>query len=140
MKTFAFTAAAIALIAVVFAPGSGRAADPGHGQELFGYCTPCHEVGVGARNRTGPVLNSIVGRRIGARRDYKYSNSLEEAGTEGMVWSAAVLDGYLENPRVFLRGTRMAFAGMSDSTDRADLIAYLATLKFDTPTEQRTFR
>lgn len=132
-----------AVIAAIFVTGGGMAladGDAGAGKDLFRTCSACHEIGVGARNRVGPVLNDIVGRRAASRSGYSYSRGMKEAGSEGLVWTVATLDGYIENPRAYLRGNRMAFAGIPDAQQRKDLIAYLQTLKFDEPAESRVLR
>lgn len=108
--------------------------------DLFRYCTACHEIGPGARNRTGPLLNAIVGRRAATRNGYVYSRGMKEAGSEGLVWTPEALDAYIANPRAYVRGTRMAFAGMPDEKQREDLIAYLATLDFEGPDEERPYK
>jgi cytochrome c len=95
---------------------------------------------VGARNSTGPVLNDIIGRRAATRVGYRYSRGMKDAGVEGLSWTEEALDGYIENPRAYVRGTRMAYAGMSDPQSRSDLIAFLATLKFDEPAESKILR
>jgi len=114
--------------------------DAGNGQDLFRACSACHEVGVGARNSVGPVLNDIVGRRAASRDRYSYSRGMREAAADGLVWSVETLDGYIENPRAYLRGTRMAYSGLRDPQERQDLIAYLKTLKFDKPSESGVLR
>ncbi|MEJ8571183.1 cytochrome c family protein [Microbaculum marinum] len=119
---------------------SRAAGDAGNGQDLFRLCNACHEIGPDARNRVGPILNNIVGRRAATRSGYSYSAGMREAGSEGFVWTVENLDGYIENPRAFLRGTKMAFSGMADAEQRQDLIAYLKTLKFDDAPNSRTFR
>lgn len=71
---------------------------------------------------TGPNLYGVFGRRAGARPDYDYSTALEQAG---FVWDGERLDHWLENPRTFLRGTKMSFAGIPDAEDRRDVVAFL---------------
>jgi len=113
--------------------------DPGNGEAAFQQCDACHDVGGDARNRTGPVLNNIVGRRAATRSGYIYSRGMREAGSEGLVWTQEALDAYITNPRRFVRGTRMAFAGIRDEQIRADIIAYLLTLKFDDTADDRVY-
>ncbi len=114
--------------------------DAGVGQDLFYTCAACHEVGNGARNRVGPVLNDIVGRRAATRDGYAYSRAMKEKGAEGLVWTPESLDAYLANPRVFVRGTRMAYAGLRDAERRSDLIAYLKTLTFESPAQSKILK
>lgn len=141
MKVVCFLVFTLALAIWASSDGPARAdGDAGSGQDLFRTCSACHEIGVGARNRVGPVLNDIVGRRAASRDGYSYSRGMREAASEGLVWSAATLDGYIENPRAYVRGNRMAFAGIQDPQLRQDLIAYLKTLKFDKPAESGVLR
>ncbi|MEP3049555.1 MAG: c-type cytochrome [Roseibium sp.] len=95
------------------------------GKEVFGQCEGCHQVGNGARDRIGPHLNGIFGRKAGAHERYGYSKSMKRASVDGLVWNIETLNSYIENPRVFVSKTRMAFDGMADPVDRANLLAYL---------------
>jgi cytochrome c len=123
--------------------GSGYAMADGsaeNGKALFSQCDACHEIGAKARNRTGPILNNIVGRDAATRTGYVYSRGMRNAASEGLVWTEETLDGYIANPRGYVRGNRMAYAGMRDKASRADLIAFLRTLKFAEPIEERSYR
>ena len=95
------------------------------GARVFDQCKGCHQVGEGARNGVGPHLNFVFGRKAAGLDDFRYSKSLERAGTSGLEWHADTLDAYIENPRAFASGTRMSFPGIKEATDRANLIAYL---------------
>jgi cytochrome c len=95
------------------------------GADVFKKCRACHDIGAGAKNKVGPLLNGIVGRPAGTIEGFNYSNSNKEAGAKGLVWTEEVLFKYLEAPLSFMPGTKMAFAGLSDPQDRKDLIAYL---------------
>lgn len=99
--------------------------DPERGAKLFAKCKSCHMLGEGARNRVGPHLNELFGRRVATVADYSYSADMRRAGADGLVWDAETLDHYIANPRSLVTGTRMAFRGLPDPADRADLIAYL---------------
>jgi cytochrome c len=90
-------------------------------------CTQCHMVGPEARNRVGPSLNDIYGRRAGNAPGFPYSKSMRRMGADGMTWTLPRLDAYIENPKALVSGTRMAFAGLGDATQRHDLMAYLRT-------------
>lgn len=96
-----------------------------NGERLFSECAACHEVGQGARNRIGPHLNGLFGRRAGSVECFSYSKSLARVGANGVEWHADTLDAYIENPRTFASGTRMSYPGMKAAADRADLLAYL---------------
>jgi cytochrome c len=118
-----------AALAVLGAPGpvtaqEGKAED---GAEVFKKCRACHDVGPDAKNKVGPLLNNIVGRKAGTIEGFAYSEANKNAGGKGLTWTEGVLLKYLENPLVFMPGTKMAFAGLKDERDRRDLIAFLKT-------------
>lgn len=95
------------------------------GQRVFVQCQSCHAVEAGA-NRLGPTMHGIVGRQSGAVPGFNYSQANRDAG---ITWTPEKLFQYLENPRRVVPGTTMAYAGLADPQRRADLIAYLATLR-----------
>ncbi|EKD61183.1 MAG: hypothetical protein ACD_54C00362G0006 [uncultured bacterium] len=106
------------------------AADPeliAAGKTVFKKCAACHKVGEGAKNSTGPVLNGIVGRAAGTIEGFKYSTPLMDMAAAGLVWDEATIQAFIENPKGFMKGTRMTFAGLKKPEDRAAVIAYLAT-------------
>jgi cytochrome c len=111
------------------APAGGDAAsayaaltgDPEKGRRIFTQCQACHNVAEG-KNGAGPSLYKIVGRTAGQVAGFKYSKANSESG---IVWTEEVMFEYLENPRKYLPGTNMSFAGLSKPQDRADVIAYL---------------
>ena len=96
--------------------------DPVRGEQIYGRCRACHSID---RDRTGPRHAGLIGRRIGSVPGFDYSLALRKAGAAGMVWNEATLDKFLQNPRGFLPGTRMGYAGIEDTQERADVIAYL---------------
>jgi cytochrome c len=103
-----------------------KAADPAAGQAVFrAQCSICHSVQAG-RNMIGPSLFGVVGRKTGAEAGFHYSTANQNAN---LTWTPDVLDKYLLSPRAVVPGTKMTFAGQKDATKRADLIAYLETLK-----------
>ena len=117
---------ALALLAVIPATSPACAdGDAAHGKEVFAKCALCHQIGEDARNNVGPALNGVYDAPAASRSGFNYSRALNEAGNNGLVWNAENLDNYLENPRGFLTGGRMAFAGIPSPDDRADIIAYL---------------
>lgn len=103
---------------VAFADLTGNAAA---GAKVFIKCKTCHLLEDG-QNRMGPHLFGVVGRKAGSVESFNYSPA--NAGS-GLTWTPDVLFDYLEAPQVYLKGTRMAFPGIKDAQDRADLIAYL---------------
>ena len=96
------------------------------GEKVFNKCKACHAVGEDAKNKSGPILNGIVGAAAGAVEGFKYSKALMAKAEEGLVWDEESLSAFLEKPRKYLPKTRMSFAGLKDEEDRANVIAYLA--------------
>jgi cytochrome c len=92
------------------------------GRRVFAQCRSCHTLEAGAPNRVGPNLHGLFGRQTAFAEGFTYSPALQGAN---FTWDAAQLDNWLANPRDFLPGNRMAFAGVRDETQRRDLIAYL---------------
>lgn len=125
MSRYLEIAAAAALL--IAGAGTASAQDAAAGEKVFAKCKACHTIGENAVNRVGPQLNGIVGRAAGSVAGFKYSPALVAQGAAGLVWDEASLSDYLENPRGFIKGNRMAFAGLKKDGDRADIIAYLAT-------------
>ena len=99
-------------------------ADPAAGERLFKACRACHKVEDGA-NGTGPHLFRVVGRAVAAVAEFRYSGALA-AVVES--WGPEQLNGFLENPKSFAPGTKMAYRGMKDIEDRANLIAWLESI------------
>jgi len=97
---------------------TGNAAD---GRRVFQQCMACHVLEDGV-NRVGPSLYGVIGREAGSVEGFRYSQS---NSSSDVVWTEEVLFEYLENPRQFLPGTIMAFAGLRDPQQRADVIAYI---------------
>ena len=96
------------------------------GEKLFkARAAQCHTGNKGGANGVGPNLFGIVGRKSGSVEGFAYSKANADSG---VVWTPDVLDVYLENPKKFMPGTKMAFAGLKKPQDRADLIAYLESL------------
>lgn len=96
-------------------------ADAAAGEKLWRQCQACHKLEAGA-NGTGPYLLGIVGRDVGAADGYGYSGNLVAVAD---VWTPENLNGFLENPKAYAPGTKMAYKGMSKIEDRANLIAWL---------------
>lgn len=120
-----YAIAAVVLFAAFVGPAA--AADPVAGEAIFKACKACHMVGVAARNRVGPVLNGVVGRPAAVVAGFMYSPAMLEKAAAGLVWDEASLSSFLRDPKGFLKGTRMAFGGVGDEADVADLLAYLAS-------------
>ena len=95
------------------------------GEKVFKKCKACHQVGEGAKNRVGPLLNGIFGANVAAIEGFSYSGALTEKGTQGAVWDAAALDAFLTKPKDWAKGTKMSFAGLKKEEDRAAIIEFL---------------
>src|SRR5215470_775731 len=117
--------AATAVALGVAAPASAQEGNAEEGAEVFKKCRACHDVGPEAKNKVGPLLNDIIGRKAGTIEGFPYSEANKSAGSKGLVWTEDVLFKYLENPLAFMPGTKMAFAGLKDPQDRKDVIAFL---------------
>jgi len=117
--------ASLALAATI---GSANAQDLAAGEQSFRKCSPCHSVGEDAKNKVGPVLNGLEGRKSGTIADYSYSEANKKAE---IVWSAATFKDYIQNPMAKVPGTKMAFAGIKNEAEIANLWAYLAQFKAD---------
>jgi cytochrome c len=105
---------------------SALAADPTAGQQVFQtQCGVCHAVTEG-KNGIGPTLFGVVGRRAGGVQDFQYTADHEKLG---FTWTVAWLNKYLSNPRAMVPDTTMFYPGLKDSVQRANLVAYLATLR-----------
>ncbi|MDJ0826477.1 MAG: cytochrome c family protein [Rhodobacter sp.] len=100
------------------------AADAGKGEGLFRACRACHKLDDGA-NGTGPHLYAVVGRSVGSVDGFNYSGNLVKVAD---TWGLDELNGFLEDPKGYAPGTKMAYKGMDDIEDRANLIAYLESI------------
>lgn len=126
--TFSFLRAAAVGVALI-AVSPATAEDLANGANAFKKCRACHDAGPNAKNKVGPQLNGIVGRIAGTVEGFNYSEAMTEAGSKKLVWDDESLNGYLEAPTTYLPKNKMAFVGIKDEKERADLIAYLKTLK-----------
>lgn len=100
------------------------AQDVENGEGVFKKCRACHQVGASAKNGVGPLLNGLFGRKSGTVDGFAYSDANKASG---IVWDEATFKTYIKDPRAAMPGNKMAFAGLSDEQDVADLIAYLHT-------------
>ncbi len=105
-------------------PSVASAADAANGESVFKKCKACHATD--GKNKVGPHLNGIIGRKAGSVEGFKYSDAMKNSG---ITWNNAELDKYLKDPKADIPGNKMVFVGIKDDADRADLIAYLDTLK-----------
>ena len=96
--------------------------DTDHGKSIFKKCVACHSIAQDGRNKIGPKLYNVVGRTVGSLSDYKYSKALASYGKE---WTFEELNGFLIKPSKWIKGTKMAFAGLKKEKDRASVLLYL---------------
>ena len=96
--------------------------DLAHGEKVFKKCSACHSIKSGGGNKIGPALYNVVGRKVGVLDDYKYSKALAEYNKN---WSFEELNGFLLKPKDWIKGTKMAYAGLRKEKDRASVILYL---------------
>ena len=96
--------------------------DLAHGEKVFKKCAACHSIVKGGKNKIGPALYNVVGRQVGKVSDYKYSKAL--IGYE-KAWTFEELNGFLLKPAKWIKGTKMAYAGLRKEKDRASVIRYL---------------
>ena len=102
--------------------GVASAQDAALGEKVFLKCRACHQIGEGAKDAVGPVLNGVVGRKAGTYPDYNYSDANKNSG---ITWDVATLKEYLKNPRAKVPGTKMIFPGLPKEEDIDNVIAYL---------------
>jgi cytochrome c len=108
------------LLAIV--PGPAAAQDLAAGETSFKKCLPCHAVGENAKNKVGPVLNGLDGRKSGTIENYSYSEANKKSG---IVWGEEVFKEYIKDPRGKIPGTKMVFPGIKNEKEATDLWAYL---------------
>jgi cytochrome c len=97
------------------------------GEKVFRKCKACHAVGDGAKNKSGPQLNNLFGRTMGAVDGFSYSGVMTAAHDAGRVWDEASLAEFLANPKAYMNGTKMSFSGLKKEEDLAAVTAYLKT-------------
>ena len=114
----------IVLIACVLIGGtaSALAQDLAAGENSFKKCLPCHSVGADAKNKVGPLLNGLDGRKSGTIEGYNYTDANKNSG---ITWDDKAFAEYITDPRAKIPGTKMVFAGIKSEKERADLWAYL---------------
>ena len=123
MRTWVFVG-----VLVVASTGAALAQDVAAGEQSFGKCRPCHDVGEDAKIKLGPPLNGIDGRKSAAYPGFTYSDPFKGLG---VTWNAALFKQWVTNPSAMAPGTRMAFSGIKDDQEIGNLWAYVSQFKAD---------
>ena len=126
MKTLTFTA--LVALSITAAASTAMAQDAAAGKTSFNKCLACHAIGEGAKNKVGPVLNGLNGRKSGTAPDYNYSDANKNSG---ITWDEATFKEYIKDPKAKIPGTKMAFAGIKNEKEAGDLWAYLSSFDKD---------
>jgi cytochrome c len=117
------TLSALVVIASSAATSAALAQDVAAGKTSFNKCMACHAIGAGARNKVGPELNGLDGRKSGTAPDYSYSDANKNSG---ITWNEAQFKDYIKDPKAKIPGTKMAFAGIKNEKEINDLWAFIA--------------
>ena len=107
---------------IVALPALAGAQDLENGKAVWNKCRACHQVGDGAKNLVGPVLNGLFGRKAGTIEGFNYSDANKSSG---ITWDEATFREYIKNPKAKIPNTKMVFVGLSDERDIEDLLAFL---------------
>lgn len=110
-----------ALVVATTAVAAHADGDPEAGKKVFAKCRACHSLDAG-KNGVGPSLHGVFGRKAGTAEGYKYSDAMKN---KGVTWDKENLEKYLEDPKAFVPGNKMAFPGVKKEKERENLIAYL---------------
>ena len=124
MNTIEHTLVALAVAITAVATPALAEGDAVAGKIVFKKCMACHSADK-EQNRVGPHQVGIVGRKAGAVEGFKYSDAMIAKGAEGLIWDEANLSAYMKDPKGFVPGNKMAFSGLKDDKQIADVIAYL---------------
>ena len=132
MKTS--TLSALVVVTSLATASGALAQDAAAGKTSFNKCLACHAIGEGAKNKVGPVLNGLDGRKSGTVEGYSYTDANKNSG---ITWSKDVFLEYIKDPKAKIPGTKMVFAGIKNEKEAGDLWAYVASFDKDGKTEVR---
>ena len=113
----------LAAIALAASTAAASAQDVAAGEQSFKKCLPCHSVGPGAKNKVGPELNGLDGRKAGTAEAFNYTEANKNSG---ITWGESTFKEYIKDPRAKIPGTKMVFAGIKNEPEVNDLWAYLS--------------
>ena len=122
------TLSALVVIASSSLASAALAQDAAAGKTSFNKCLPCHSIGEGAKNKVGPELNGLDGRKSGTAPDYNYSDANKNSG---ITWGEAVFKEYIKDPKGKIPGTKMTFAGIKNETEINNLWTYVSQFDKD---------
>jgi cytochrome c len=126
------TLSALVVVASSAIASTALAQDAAAGKTSFNKCMACHAIGEGAKNKVGPELNGIDGRKSGTAEGYSYSDGNKNSG---ITWNKEQFLDYIKDPKAKIPGTKMIFAGIKNEKEAADLWAYLAQYDKDGKTK-----
>ena len=124
----ALLAAPLAVWAAAASAQDAGAGDPAAGEKVFKKCAACHTLSPDGKAKLGPDLYGVIGRTTGTAEGFDYSDVMVKAGEDGHVWTEEELSTFLESPKKMFPGTKMTFVGLKKPEERADVIAYIASV------------
>ena len=130
MKTS--TLSALVVVTSLTAASGALAQDAATGKTSFNKCLACHAIGEGAKNKVGPVLNGLDGRKSGTVEGYSYSDANKNSG---ITWGKDVFLEYIKDPKGKIPGTKLVFAGIKNEKESNDLWAYVSSFDKDGKTK-----
>jgi cytochrome c len=122
------TLSALVIVAASASASAALAQDAAAGKTAFNKCMACHSIGEGAKNKVGPELNGLDGRKSGTAPDYNYSDANKNSG---ITWNEAQFKEYIKDPKAKIPGTKMVFAGIKTEKEVNDLWAYISQFDKD---------
>src|SRR3569832_333848 len=128
------TLSALVVIAASSLASAAQAQDAAAGKTSFNKCLPCHSIGPGAKNKVGPELNGLDGRKSGTAPDYNYTDANKNSG---ITWNEAQFKEYIKDPKAKIPGTKMAFAGIKNENEVNNLWSYVSQFDKDGKIKQK---
>ena len=122
------TLSVVAIASAMIAASAAQAQDVAAGETSFHKCMACHSIGEGAKNKVGPELNGLDGRKTGTAADYSYSDANKNSG---ITWNKEQFLEYIKDPKAKIPGTKMTFAGIKNEKEAENLWAYISSFDKD---------
>ena len=130
MKTS--TLSALVVVTCLATATGALAQDAAAGKSSFNKCLACHAIGEGAKNKVGPVLNGLEGRKSGSIEGYSYTDANKNSG---ITWNKDTFLEYIKDPKAKIPGTKMVFAGIKNEKEAGDLWTYVSSFDKDGKTK-----